>query len=158
MSFALSNTKHIDDKIAVLSKTKYKSFDESLICNNLNEKRYLIPRRHNEERKITRFFKVIFISEKEFNDLVTFDIFFEKNYCDGIVLYLLRHSMSVEQIKEKVRSVNNERVVVCYPRTKIDPILREELLRYVCLNDIKNEFTIDDISREEINLLMDSYY
>ena len=155
LSFALSNTKHIDDKIAVLSKTKFKSFDESLACNTLNEKKYIIPRKHNEERKITRFFKVIYITEKEFNGLANFDIFFEKNYCDGIVLNLLRHSMATDQIKEKVSSVNNKRVVVCYPNAKIDPVLHEELLRYVCLNDIKSESALDDISREEINLLIE---
>lgn len=155
LSFALSNTKHIDDKIAVLSKTKFKSFDESLVCNNLNEKKYLIPRRHNEERKITRFFKVIYITEREFNGLANFDIFFEKNYCDGVVLNILRNSLTTNQIKEKVSLINNERVVVCCPNMKIDLVLREELLRYVCLNDIKSESALDDISREEINLLME---
>ena len=155
LSFALTNTKHIDDKIAVLSKTKFKSFDEAEISNKLNEKQYLIPRKHNEERKITRFFKVVYITEKEFTSLANFDIFFEKNYCDGVVLNLLRHSLSVDKIKEKMILVNNERVVVCYPKTVVDPILKEELLRYVCLRDIKSEAALDDISREEINLLME---
>ena len=155
LSFALSNTKHIDDKIAVLSKTKFKAFDEALVSNKLNEKKYLIPRKHNEERKITRFFKVIYVTEKEFNALANFDIFFEKNYCDGVVLNLLRHSMPIDQIEEKINNVKNERVVVCYPKTKIDPVLKEELLRYVCLDDIKSEPALDDISREEINLLME---
>lgn len=155
LSFALSNTKHIDDKIAVLSKTKFKSFDESLVCNNLNEKKYLIPRKHNEERKITRFFKVIYITEKEFNGLANFDLFFEKNYCDGIVLNILRQSLSADQIKEKVILIDNERVVACCPTKKIDSVLNDELLRYVCLNDIQSESALDDISREEINLLME---
>lgn len=155
LSFALSNTKHIDDKIAVLSKTKFKSFDEADVSNKLNEKQYLIPRKHNEERKITRFFKVIYVTEKEFTSLTNFDIFFEKNYCDGVVLNILRHSMSENQIQEKTNAVKNERVVVCYPKSKIDPVLREELLRYVCLRDIKSESALDDISREEINLLME---
>lgn len=155
LSFALSNTKHIDDKIAVLSKTKFKSFDEADTCTKLCEKKYLIPRKHNEERKITRFFRVFYITEKEFNALTNFDIFFEKNYCDGIVLNLLRQNMTSNEIKEKISAVNNPRVVVCYPKKKIDSVLKEELLRYVCLNDIKNESGLDDISREEINLLME---
>lgn len=155
LSFALSNTKHIDDKIAVLSKIKFKTFDEAEISNKLNEKQYLIPRKHNEERKITRFFKVVYITEKEFNNLANFDIFFEKIYCDGVVLNLLRYTLSEDQIKEKINFVNNERVVVCYPKTIIDPILKDELLRYICLRDIKSEPDLDDISREEINLLME---
>ena len=155
LSFALSNTKYIDDKITVLSKTKFKSIDEARFCNLLNEKQYLIPRRHNEERKITRFFKTVFVTEKEFSLLANFDIFFERNYCDGIVLNLLRQTLSEEQIKEKVNKVRNVRVVVRYPKVNIDTILKEELLRYVCLNDIKSESDLDDISREEINLLME---
>lgn len=155
LSFALSNSKHIDDKIAVLSKTKFKSFDEASICNTLSDKKYLIPRKHNEERKITRFFKVLYINEKEFSGLTNFDILFDNNYCDGIVLNLLRQGLTSEDIESKVNLVNNPRVVVCYPNKKIEPVLKEELLRYVCLKDIKNESALDDISREEINLLME---
>ena len=155
LSFSLSNTKHIDDKINVLSKTKFKTFDESEICNKLNEKQYLIPRKYNEERKITRFFKVVYLTEMEFNCLVNFDIFFEKYYCDGIVINLLRYTMSEKEIKKKMVLINNERVVVCYPKTKIDLVLKEELLRYVCLSDIKSDVSLDDISKDEINLLLE---
>lgn len=155
LSFALSNTKYIDGKIAVLSKTKFRFFDEAEISNKLNEKRYLIPRRHNEERKITRFFKVIYINEKEFISLTNFDIFFEKFYCDGIVLNLLRHTLSDNQIKEKINAINNDRVILCYPKIKIDPVFNEELLRYVCLKDIEVESSLDDISKEEVDLLIE---
>lgn len=155
LSFALSNSKYIDDKIAILSKTKFNSFNEAEISNKLNEKKYLIPRKHNEERKITRFFKVVYVTEKEFVNLNNFDIFFEKNYCDGIVLNILRYNLAEEEIKNKTKEINNERVVVCYPKTKINQILREELLRYVCLKEIQSEQSLDDISKEEINLLMD---
>lgn len=155
LSFALSNTKQIDDRIAVLSKTKFKIFDESRVCNLLNDRKFSLPRKHNEERKITRFFKVIYMTEGEFESLADFNILFESNYCDGVVLNLLRYSLSEERIAERVSSIGNERVVVCYPRTTIDPVLRQELLRFACLHEIETEASLDEISKEEINLLME---
>lgn len=156
LSFALSNTKYIDERIAILSKTKFKDLDEALLANKLNDNRFILPRKHNEERKITRFFKVIYISEESFVNLSNFDIFFEKNFCDGVVLNLLRYSLSKEQILNKVKKVNNQRIVVCFPNEIISPIFRDELIRFTCLNDILQfETNLDDVSKEEINLLLD---
>lgn len=153
LSFALSNTKNIDDKISILKKTKFKNFDSSSLCNQLSDKKYLIPRRHNAERKITRFYKTIFVSEEEFNNLSSFDIFFDKYYCDGIVINLLKYHLSEDEIISKIKSINNDRVVICYPKQSLPPVLEKELVRYACLRDIENQGSLDELTAQEIILL-----
>ena len=153
LSFALSNTKNIDDKISVLKKTKFKNFDSSSLCNQISDKKYLIPRRHNAERKITRFYKTIFVNEEEFSNLKSFDIFFDRYYCDGIVINLLKYHLSDEEIETKVRSIGNERVVLCYPKKPISSVLEKELVRYACLRDIENQGSLDELTAQEIILL-----
>lgn len=155
ISFALSNTKHIDDKIAILKKTKFSNFDKAVYCNQINTKKYLIPRRHNEERKITRFYKVIYISFESFSRLGNFDYFFETNVCDGVVLNVLADLKDKDYIISKTKEFNNERVIVRFSSIKIENVLTEELLRYACLNEILKEGSVDEIAREEINLLLE---
>lgn len=155
LSFALSNTKNLDDKISVLKKTKYKNFDASSVCNIISDKKYLIPRRHNAERKITRFYKSIYLSEDEFINLNSFDIFFDRYYCDGIVINLLRYKLSDEEIKNKVHNIGNERAVVCYPKKALPSVLDKELARYVCLKDIESQGSLDELTTQEVILLLE---
>lgn len=154
-SFALSNTKQIDDQISYLSKTKFKGLNYPEWANSINEKKYIIPRQYNEENKITRFFKVLFISETEFNNLENFSLLFEENYCDGIVLYLLRNNLSEFEIQSKIDHIADRRVIVKYPLTKIDTVFFDSLLRYACLDDIQKQKGLDEIVLNEIGLLID---
>lgn len=155
LSFSLSNTKNLDDKISVLKKTKFKNFIASEYCDRICDKKYLIPRRHNAERKITRFYKTVFLSEDEFSNLSTFDIFLDKYYCDGVVINLLKYHLTNEEISEKVRNIANERVVVCYPKKPLPSVLEKELVRYACLKDIESQGSLDELTLQEITLLLE---
>lgn len=152
ISFALSNTKHIDEKIEILENTKFKNVNYSSVLNEINDKQYEIPRKYNEENKITRFFKVIYLSEKEFMALNNFDVYFENNFCDGLVLKIIRQKLSTNEINNKIKTINNERIVAI-PSEDVPDILFKELLRYSCLKEISNEKAIDEITKEELALL-----
>ena len=82
LSFALSNSKNIDENIEVLSKTKFKNIKYSDVLDKINDKKFIVPRRYNEENKITRFFSVLFMEEKEFENLYNFDYYFENKNCN----------------------------------------------------------------------------
>lgn len=154
LSFALSNTKQIDDAIEITKKTKFKNIKYGDIVNEITEKRFILPRRHNEENKITRFFKVTFLSEDEFTTIKSFNYYFDSNYCDGLVIYLLREHLSDREIKEKIDAINDKRIVIKYPKTFVEPIFYKLSLMFACLNDIKNQKGLDEITQSEIELLM----
>ena len=154
LSFALSNTKQIDEAVELNKKTKFKNIKYGDVANIINEKKFILPRKHNEENKITRFFKVIFLSEDEFNAIKSFNYYFENNYCDGLVVYLLRDHMSEKAITDKVIELNDLRLIVKYPKEYVSPVFYQYLLTYACLNEVKKQKRLDDIAQSEIELLM----
>lgn len=155
LSFASLNSKKIDEKIEVLKKTKFKNIKYNEILDKINDKRFIIPRRYNEENKITRFFNVMFMEEKEFINLYNFDYYFENKYCDGIVINLLISSLTESEIINKIKCINDPRIIARWPELVIDKNLYQISMRYACLEDIITNENIDEISNEEINLLLE---
>lgn len=155
LSFSLSNSKTIDETVQLLSKTKYKNLKYSEVINNINEIKYLLPRKYNEENKITRFFKVLFMDENDFLNINSYDMFFEENYCDGLIINLIRKTLNVKVIKQKIKDINDIRVIVKYPNELIDEHMFDLAMRNVCLNDIIFKKEIDEITREEAIMLLE---
>lgn len=152
--FAHSNSKKIDEAVAVLKKTKCKNANLNEIADSINEKKYLLPRKYNENNKIIRFFKTIFLKDTEFLNIPTFDYFFETNYCDGIVVYLLREKSSKEEIHNKVLELNNKRVVVKMPDVPIPGVFADSLMNYTCLTELKKQKEFDDLTKAQIDLIL----
>ena len=94
------------------------------------------------------------MSEDEFNNITSFNYYFESTYCDGIVIYLLKEKMSDASIKEKIDHLNDKRIIMKWPTNSISKIFYQSILRYVCLNEIKKQKGIDDIIKGEIDLLI----
>lgn len=155
LSFALSNSKHIDETIDYLSQTKFKNIRIGDYLDLISERKYILPRRYNEQNKITRFFSVIFLGEKEFMNITNFSYFFENKYCDGLIVNLLRETLSKKEIEDKVIEINDPKVVIRFPDKKIDKTFKESVCRYACLNEIRNEKNIDEVTIEELDLLIE---
>lgn len=154
LSFALSNTKHIDENIELFAKTKFKNIKYNEFAEMINERKFIIPRRFNEENKIKRFYKTVFLSEEEFVKITSFNYYFENTYCDGVVIYLLKENYSDSIIREKIDHLNDKRIIVKWPISKISKIFYQSILRYACLNEIKKQKGIDEITKSEIDLLI----
>ena len=154
-SFALSNSKQIDEALTVLKKTKCKNVRLNEIAGQINEKKYILPREYNERNKITRFFKTIFLYEDEFLNIPSFDYYFEENYCDGVVIYLLSNTVSEEDIKNKLHELNDKRIIVKYSKKTIPNALDDLLITYACLIELKKQKNLDDATQAQIDLILD---
>ena len=154
LSFALSNTKQIDETLEVYKKTKFKNINYGEVANLLNEKKFVLPRKYNETNKITRFFKVTFLTENDFCAIKGFNYYFENNYCDGLIIYLLRNKCDEKEIIDKIFSINDSRVIVKYPKEPISKVFYDTLLTYACLDEVKRKKGIDEIVQNEIDLLI----
>lgn len=155
LSFALSNSKHIDDAIDYLKKTKFKNIRYSDYLNDINEKKYIIPRKYNEQNKITRFFGVTFLSEEEFKNINSFSFIMDSSFKDGLVVNLLRHTMSDDEIQNKIQAINDKRVVIKCPDMKIDDTFYKIIQRYACLKEIYGKENNDEIAQRELLLLIE---
>lgn len=154
ISFASSNNKEIEEQISIIANTNAKSIAFDSVLDELNETRYILPRKYNEENKIIRFYRVVFITEEQFNTLSSFEIFKERGFSDGLVLNLIRTSMSSNEIKVRFDYFNDNTVILRYPNKPVEQLLFDELTRYVSLQEISLRGGNEQLIEDEINLLI----
>lgn len=154
LSFTTSNNKEIEDKISIIAQSKILSISFDTVLDDINESRYLLPRRYNEQNKITRFYKVSFITEEQLQNLNSFEIYRERGFSDGLVLNLIRQEMSEKDIVNRFLEFNDNRVILRYPTHPVNPLLFEELIRHVALQEILYKGGNDPVLTNEIDLLL----
>lgn len=154
LSFALSSSKQIDEAVEVLKNTKCKNLNFAEIANEFNEKRFVLPRKHNEENKITRFYKVEFLSENDFLTIPSFNYYFEQNYTDGLIVCLLKNKLSCKEIENKLNAINDIRIIVKYPKKPIKNVFYESLTYLACLKELKKQKGLDEIIQSQIDLMI----
>ena len=153
LSFALSNSKHIDDKIEYLTKTKFKNINYSYYLDKINEKKFVVPRKYNTINKMTRFYSVIFMNETEFFNLIDFSNVLSNRYCDGLIINLFVNN-ELFDVMEKVVSINNSKVIIRTSNQKNHEMINSLIIRYACLLELQNEKMVDEVSFEELSLLI----
>lgn len=154
LSFALSNSKYIDEKVEYLAKTKFKNINNAYYLDKINEKRFIVPRKYNTINKMTRFYSIVFMYENEFLNLFDFSNVLDNKYCDGLLINLFIKNEDVD-VNSKVMSIGNNKVIVRVSNYKNHDLINSLLIRYACLLELQNEKNVDDISFEELSLLLE---
>ena len=152
--FAHSNSKQIDEAVAVLKKTKCKNVHLNEVADSVNEKKYVLPRKYNENNKIIRFYRTVFMNENVFLKIPSFNFFFDENYCDGVVVYLIKQNIQAEQIHAKLLELNDERVIVKVSKSPVPGVFNDCLLNYACLNEFKKQKDLDELTKTQIDLII----
>lgn len=113
-----------------------------------------MPRRYNEEYKITRFFKNVYLSEKELLSFSDFGLILENEYCDGIIINLIRESRNIQEIREHFSKIDNNKVVLSIPKTIFSKNLINILKEYKAINYMIKENSGNDEIGTELNLML----
>lgn len=168
-TFALASTKAIEDRVELVLKEKIRDKQISEITNDLFPNHYLIPRHYNDDNKITRFFRVLFLSYAQFKALSSFESFYQDSFSDGLVLYIvptnvteLTHEISKKAIQEKLNAIADPSVIVRLPNSNyssnfMDNLRRQEARKYILQSELaqsKNKSTHDT---EELKLIIEEY-
>ena len=155
LSFALSNTKQIDQLLEVYKETKFKDLKFSQELNSIKNDKFVLPRKYNENNKITRFYNVLFMTEDEFKQFSSLKYYFETYYCDGLIIYLLREKLTKSQILGKIKQFNDNRIIAKYPKEIISSKFYDLITNHAALNEVKKQKGLDEITINEIDLLLD---
>lgn len=157
LDFATSFNRKLTKDIKELMENKYMTIHEKNVLNEVIGVWYSIPRRYNENYKITRFFCNIFMTEEELLNITNFDILFEQNDCDGIIINLIRNSKNITEVKEHFHQINDDRVVLkisqlIFSKTFSNLLKEYEAIKYLRQQNLE---TIDlkeelDMMKEEI--------
>ena len=150
LDFTNIYNRELSKEIKKLSENQFYDINTKDLINEVETKKYSLPRRYNEEFKITRFFDNIFMAEEELLSIKNLDILFENNYCDGVIINLIRDSRNVQSIIDHFSELKNDRVVLRIPKTifpkNIVSLLREYKSIEYLINNRENEEANSELS------------
>lgn len=155
ITLASTNNKEIEEQIKIFKLTRGNSISIESLASEVDETKYVLPRRYNEKNKITRFFRIAFLTEEQLFSLNSFSILREQYEGDGLIVNLIRKKATKKEITEKVKRIDEPQVVVRFPKQQMDSLFEDELIRYGALKNIRDNGGNDSIINQEISLLME---
>ncbi len=133
--------------------TRFSEIDEKETLNKIVNLGYIIPRRYNQKYKMTRFFKMLFISEEELNSISSFKILEEENFCDGLVLNLIKKNHNTNHLNKRIEQINDEKVILRIPEDTFSDELFQTLREYEAIQYMKNMQNNEEEIERELNLI-----
>ncbi len=165
LDFASSYSKKITNEIKDLVNTQFADINETDVLTEVIGKWYSLPRRYNEEFKITRFFENIFISENELMNLSSVDYLIENTDSDGLILNLVRTSKDIDILINHFKKISNNKVVLKISKICLNKKFLNLLKEYDAIDYMINqsELSMDEdnelviIKQEVSNAIKDSF-
>lgn len=154
LEFTTVYNRELSKEIKRLADTQFVDVNVRDIINEIIPKRYSLPRRYNEQFKITRFFLNVFISEEQLLNMNNFDILFEDNYCDGIILNLIRESRNIQNIREHFARIGSSNVVLEIPKTIFPKNIAMWLREYKSINELLSDKNLGSEASSELELIL----
>ena len=112
LDFTTIYNRKLTKEIKDLVETKFSNIEEKDVLNSIVGNNYIIPRKYNENYKMTRYFINIYMTEEEILNLSNFELLFEENSFDGIVITLIRNSKNIDEIISHFSQIADDRVVL----------------------------------------------
>ncbi len=148
--------------------------NRDIVCQTLadvTEMRYELPRQHNQNYAITRYFSYVYLRTADFLRLASAEYLFEEEFSDGKILVLIPdEETDGEALQEKLDVLSDDRLLVLAPQRafRAEPLVRryaaiEALLRdarFIGDNQVlRQELALcrEDIAFE-INAKMEEHY
>ncbi len=153
LDFATMFNRKLTKDIKELVENKYSEINEKSILNEIIGTWYSIPRRYNENYKITRFFSNIFMTENELLNLSNFDLLFENNYCDGIVINLIKNNKDISKVKNHFNSIGDDRVVLKVSKLTFSKAFSNLLKEYEAINYLRQQNLETSDVDEELQMM-----
>lgn len=153
LDFATMYNRKLTKEIKDLVENKYEDLNEKDTLNEIVGKWYSIPRRYNENYKLTRFFTNIFITEEELLNMNSFNIFFEENYCDGIVLNLIKNTKEIDNIVKHFQNVADDRVVLKISKLSFTKTFSNLIKEYEAIKYLKTQNNDLADLNDELNMM-----
>lgn len=134
LDFTTMYNRKLTKEIKDLVETKFAVIEEKDVLNSIVGNNYIIPRKYNEIYKMTRYFINIYMTEEEIINLSNFDLLFDGNSYDGIVITLIRNSKNIDNILEHFSKISDDRVVLKISKLMFSKKFSNLLKEYQAIN------------------------
>ena len=153
ITFAGYNSKEIDRQINHLLSSKLRnSYWPDIVNNEINRKRFVLPRKYNATFKMTRYFYSVYLDDSEFLDLASFKNLFDENTCDGLIINIINLQSTTDILINKARALNDERVVIRIPNQIFDEVFISQVKKVKAFDLLLQEKEISDVIRSELEI------
>lgn len=147
----------INSKIANLVETKFRVNELSDIYNELVKLKYILPKRYNDEYKITRFFRRTFMTIDQILAYTNAEKLLDNYETDGLIIDLIcKDHEDSKKACEWISLINDNRIILVIPK-KITEI-ENDIAEYNAIKLLKadKEFLKEDIAIEsQLDILFD---
>lgn len=140
------------NEISKLKESKFSNINPRLTMEKVCDLGYLIPRRYNQDFKMTRYFKNIFLTSEELMNIKNTKILFEENECDGLIINLLGIN-NIQDAKEKLIKLNDNRVLIRIPKYDLNEETYNELKEFEAIQFLKNSSALDEDINSELEII-----
>ena len=163
LDFATIYSKQLTTEIKELVNNQFSDINEKEVLNRIIGVSYTLPRRFNEEFKMTRFFTNVFISESELMNLSDFEVLHEEFFGDGIVLNLIRTSKNIDTVIKHFKNINDDLAVlkvskISFKKNFLNLLKEYEAVNYLITNSSDEVVSELELMRNElVNAVKDAY-
>ena len=147
----------IHGKILSLTESKFKSPNLTDMYNELVNFKYILPKRYNDEYKMTRFFKRTFMTLNQLTAYIDSDKILNYYDTDGLIIDLIcQEKDDKEKAIEWINEISDNRIILVIPKeiTKI----KNDISEYKAIQYLKDdkEFLKEDAAIEsQLDILFD---
>jgi len=107
---------NLDKEIQETVKKLPEKLNVAEAVGEIAELEYILPKQHNQEYTITRYFRYEYVTGEQFLSLKKSSYLFEEKKADGkIVAILPTENQQLSEIKQKSKELSDDRVVVLCP-------------------------------------------
>ena len=151
--FSSIYNKEIVNEINSLVNSKFYNVNYRNVLNNIIDLGYTIPRRYNQEYKMTRFFKNIYLTDYELMNLKNLNIIKKDCFADGFVWNILLINESTGDLENKIRELQDDESIFRLSNIPFSEELEHSLKEYEAINYMLNMQSNDEEINIEIQLI-----
>lgn len=144
------------------------------ILNNFNTEKFIYPTLYNVKNKMTRYFRFVFVSEKEFLELEDWKTLAENFNSDGCVFALFKDfeisensdgtAFDKEKIIEKAKKISSNTKNLVFIISRLDENFSEKLRRFDSVAFLRNQLlaassdSLDSVLFDEYDIVYQDLY
>lgn len=145
----------INQKISSVLEAKFREPNCSKVLKKLVNLKYLLPKRYNDEYKMTRFFKRVFMSKNELTAYSSGEQLLEELNTDGVIVDLVYfNDDELSEVEIWKNRIADSRIILVIPKESNK--IKEDISEYMAINYLRddNDFLNQDAAIEsQIDIL-----
>ena len=112
-----------------------------------------LPKKYNDEKEMVRYFKKVFITVNEFENIRTIKDLISESKSDGVILYLIHYSKEEKEIAlKKLIELKDSRILLCILNNNFSK--EAEIRELVAIRSLKNdvEFNENELAVQDLEI------